>query len=147
MADRYQAWIEGAAEERPQLAAALAELGELYHKKLWHQLSVKLEQHIEVSDAGGQCGNLRVKPCLRAQPHGAMLPSPCSFPSLPWAVARVPGGRLPGGAVPELCGGLCAQDQSAQASLLRGGGQQADGQAAGGQRGGSHGALFCRIGA
>lgn len=49
MADRYQAWIEGAAAERPQLAAALAELGELYHKKLWHQLSVKLEQYIEVS--------------------------------------------------------------------------------------------------
>lgn len=48
MADRYQAWIEGAAAERPQLAAALAELGELYHKKLWHQLTAKLEQHIEV---------------------------------------------------------------------------------------------------
>lgn len=47
MADRYQAWIEGAAAERPQLAAALAELGELYHKKLWHQLTAKLEQHIE----------------------------------------------------------------------------------------------------
>ncbi|KAL4425759.1 hypothetical protein ABPG75_009775 [Micractinium tetrahymenae] len=47
MADRYQAWIEGAAAEQPQLAAALAELGELYHKKLWHQLTVKLEQHIE----------------------------------------------------------------------------------------------------
>ena len=48
MADRYQAWIEGAAAERPQLAAALAELGELYHRKLWHQLTVKLEQYIEV---------------------------------------------------------------------------------------------------
>ncbi|PSC67973.1 26S proteasome non-ATPase regulatory subunit 13-like protein B, partial [Micractinium conductrix] len=47
MADRYQAWIEGAAAERPQLAAALAELGELYHRKLWHQLTVKLEQYIE----------------------------------------------------------------------------------------------------
>lgn len=43
MADRYQAWVEGAAAERPQLAAPLAELGELYHKKLWHQLSVRLE--------------------------------------------------------------------------------------------------------
>ena len=47
MADRYQAWIEGAAAERPQLAAPLAELGELYHKKLWHQLTVKLEQLIQ----------------------------------------------------------------------------------------------------
>ncbi|EFN57715.1 hypothetical protein CHLNCDRAFT_21334 [Chlorella variabilis] len=47
MADRYQAWIEGAAAERPQLAAALAELGELYHRKLWHQLTVQLEQYIE----------------------------------------------------------------------------------------------------
>lgn len=43
MADRYQAWIEGAAAERPQLAAALAELGELYHRKLWHQLTERLE--------------------------------------------------------------------------------------------------------
>lgn len=47
MADRYQAWIEGAAAERPQLAAALAELGELYHRKLWHQLTVKLEGFLE----------------------------------------------------------------------------------------------------
>ncbi len=47
MVDRYQAWIEGAAADRPQLAAPLAELGELYHKKLWHQLTVKLEQHID----------------------------------------------------------------------------------------------------
>lgn len=54
MADRYQAWIEGAAAEQPQLAAALAELGELYHKKLWHQLSAKLEQHIEVRPSGGR---------------------------------------------------------------------------------------------
>jgi len=48
MADRYQAWVETAAAERPQLAGALAELGELYHKKLWHQLTVKLEQYVEV---------------------------------------------------------------------------------------------------
>ena len=47
MTDRYQAWIEGAAAERPQLAAALAELGELYHKKLWHQLTAKLEGYLE----------------------------------------------------------------------------------------------------
>ena len=47
MADRYQAWIEGAAAERPALAAPLAELGELYQRKLWHQLTVQLEQVIE----------------------------------------------------------------------------------------------------
>ncbi|KAI3438613.1 hypothetical protein D9Q98_001036 [Chlorella vulgaris] len=47
MADRYQVWIERAAAERPQLAAALADLGELYHRKLWHQLTVQLEQCIE----------------------------------------------------------------------------------------------------
>ncbi|KAI7844347.1 hypothetical protein COHA_002145 [Chlorella ohadii] len=50
MADRYEAWIQGAAGERPQLAAALAELGELYHKKLWHQLTVKLESYLETPE-------------------------------------------------------------------------------------------------
>lgn len=57
MADRYEAWIQGAAAERPQLAAALAELGELYHKKLWHQLTVKLESYVDTPDfqqVGGQ---------------------------------------------------------------------------------------------
>jgi 26S proteasome regulatory subunit N9 len=47
MADRYEAWIERTAAERPQLAAALAELGELYHRKLWHQLTVQLEHYID----------------------------------------------------------------------------------------------------
>lgn len=50
MADRYEAWIQGAAAERPQLAAALAELGELYHKKLWHQLTVKLESYLDTPE-------------------------------------------------------------------------------------------------
>lgn len=30
--DRYQQFIEGAAGQRPEIAAQLAELGELYHK-------------------------------------------------------------------------------------------------------------------
>ena len=50
MADRYEAWIQGAAAERPQLAAALAELGELYHKKLWHQLTVTLESYLDTPE-------------------------------------------------------------------------------------------------
>ena len=50
MADRYQAWVEGAAAERPHLAASLAELGELYHRKLWHQLSVKLEGYLDAPE-------------------------------------------------------------------------------------------------
>ena len=57
MGDRYAAWILGAAAEGPQGAGALAELGELYHKKLWHQLTVKLESYVDTPDfqqVGGQ---------------------------------------------------------------------------------------------
>ena len=50
MADRYQAWVEGAAAERPHLAASLAELGELYRRKLWHQLSVKLGGYLDAPE-------------------------------------------------------------------------------------------------
>lgn len=50
MADRYQAWIEGAAAERPHLAAPLATLGDLYHRKLWHQLTEQLEQCIDLPE-------------------------------------------------------------------------------------------------
>ncbi|GAB4817025.1 hypothetical protein N2152v2_004071 [Parachlorella kessleri] len=46
--DRYQQCIETAAGQRPEIAAQLAELGELYQKKLWHQLTVKLESYIEL---------------------------------------------------------------------------------------------------
>ncbi len=46
--DRYQQFIEASAAQRPEIAAQLAELGELYHKKLWHQLTVKLEGYIEL---------------------------------------------------------------------------------------------------
>lgn len=45
--DRYQQFIESSAVQRPEIAAQLAELGELYHKKLWHQLTVKLETLID----------------------------------------------------------------------------------------------------
>src|SRR5688500_4950925 len=47
MADRYMQWVESAAGKNPQAAARLAELGELYHKKLWHQLTLRLEEAIE----------------------------------------------------------------------------------------------------
>jgi len=47
MADKYMQWINSAAEKRPQSAAKLGELGELYSKKLWHQLTLRLEEAIE----------------------------------------------------------------------------------------------------
>lgn len=47
MADRQVQWIEAAAGRKPHLAPQLAELGELYHRKLWHQLTSKLETLIE----------------------------------------------------------------------------------------------------
>jgi len=47
MADKYMQWVESAAGRRPQAAEKLAELGELYHKKLWHQLTLRLEDAIE----------------------------------------------------------------------------------------------------
>ena len=37
--DRYAGWVEEAAGQRPELAAQLAELGQLYHQRLWHQAS------------------------------------------------------------------------------------------------------------
>jgi 26S proteasome regulatory subunit N9 len=50
MVDRYQAWIEGAAAERPHLTVPLAALGDLYHRKLWHQLTEHLEQCIDLPE-------------------------------------------------------------------------------------------------
>ena len=49
MADRQMQWVESAGN-RPQHAAQLAELGELYSKKLWHQLTLQLEAAIEDPD-------------------------------------------------------------------------------------------------
>ena len=46
MADKYMVWIESTAGNRPQHAAVLAEFGELYSKKLWHQLTLRLEAAI-----------------------------------------------------------------------------------------------------
>ena len=52
-------FIESAAGQRPEIAAQLAELGELYHKKLWHQLTVALERDIELE--GFQRGGFLVQ--------------------------------------------------------------------------------------
>lgn len=48
--DRHAAWIEEAAGRRPDLAPQLAELGQLYHQKLWHQLTERLEALIETPE-------------------------------------------------------------------------------------------------
>lgn len=45
--DRHAAWIQEAAGERPELAPALAELGQLYHQRLWHELTVRLEAMLD----------------------------------------------------------------------------------------------------
>jgi 26S proteasome regulatory subunit N9 len=47
MADKYMQWIETSAGQQPHLAEQLSELGELYHKKLWHQLTLRLEAALE----------------------------------------------------------------------------------------------------
>jgi 26S proteasome regulatory subunit N9 len=47
MADKYMQWVESTAGDRPEYAAQLAELGELYSKKLWHQLTSRLEVALE----------------------------------------------------------------------------------------------------
>lgn len=44
--DRPQLFLEETASRRPELSEDLAALGELYHKKLWHEISVKLEELI-----------------------------------------------------------------------------------------------------
>lgn len=40
-------WVEAAAGRRPDLAPLLAELGELYSRKLWHQLALRLEAALD----------------------------------------------------------------------------------------------------
>jgi 26S proteasome regulatory subunit N9 len=47
MADKYMQWAESAAGNHPERAAVLAEFGELYNNKLWHQLTLRLEAAIE----------------------------------------------------------------------------------------------------
>ena len=47
MADKYMQWIQSAAGEHPERAAVLAEFGEHYNNKLWHQLTLRLETAIE----------------------------------------------------------------------------------------------------
>lgn len=45
--DKQLQFISASQEKRPDIVAELQELGELYSRKLWHQLTVKLEQFIE----------------------------------------------------------------------------------------------------
>jgi 26S proteasome regulatory subunit N9 len=45
--DKQLQFISASQEKRPDIVAELQELGELYSRKLWHQLTVKLEQLIE----------------------------------------------------------------------------------------------------
>ena len=47
MVDKHLQFVEQAQAQRPEIAAELAELGELYQRKLWHQLTLKLEELIE----------------------------------------------------------------------------------------------------
>ena len=43
MMDKQLAWLESAQIQRPGAAAELSDLGELYDRKLWHQLTLKLD--------------------------------------------------------------------------------------------------------
>lgn len=42
--DVYLAWLESAQSKHPNYAAQLSQLGEFYSKKLWHQLTVLVEE-------------------------------------------------------------------------------------------------------
>jgi hypothetical protein len=44
MMDKHLAWLESAQIQRPGTAAELSELGELYDRKLWHPLTLKLNE-------------------------------------------------------------------------------------------------------
>ena len=48
--DKMLAWLEEAQIQRPAAAAQLSELGELYDRKLWHQLTVKLDSFLELPE-------------------------------------------------------------------------------------------------
>lgn len=47
MADRYLEWLETAQVKKPALKEQLIELGSLYQKRLWHQLTLALEKQIK----------------------------------------------------------------------------------------------------
>ncbi len=47
MTDRYLGWLEANQTQRPQIAKQLSEFGDLYQRRLWHQLTVALERSIE----------------------------------------------------------------------------------------------------
>lgn len=40
--DKHLAWLESAQIQRPGAVAELSELGELFDRKLWHPLTLKL---------------------------------------------------------------------------------------------------------
>lgn len=48
MMDKTLAWLEESQLQHPTVAAELGELGELYSKKLWHQLTLKLDEFIKL---------------------------------------------------------------------------------------------------
>lgn len=47
MADRYLEWLEATQSKKPVLKDQLEELGSLYQKRLWHQLTLALEKQIK----------------------------------------------------------------------------------------------------
>lgn len=49
MMDKALVWLEESQLQRPAAAIELGELGELYIKKLWHQLTVKLDDVMSLS--------------------------------------------------------------------------------------------------
>ena len=53
MKDKQILWIEATQAKYPEIAPLLHELGSLYDKKLWHQLTIKLEEALEVPEFQG----------------------------------------------------------------------------------------------
>jgi len=47
MSDRYLGWLETNQTQKPQIAKQLSEFGDYYQKRLWHQLTIALEQSIQ----------------------------------------------------------------------------------------------------
>ena len=47
MSDRYLGWLETTQTQRPQIAKQLSEFGDFYQRRLWHQLTIALEQSIQ----------------------------------------------------------------------------------------------------
>jgi 26S proteasome regulatory subunit N9 len=46
MSDRYLGWLEANQTQMPQIATHLTEFGDYYQRRLWHQLTIALEQRI-----------------------------------------------------------------------------------------------------